>query len=346
MKKTLIALAAMAATSAFAQVTVYGIIDTNWRQQTTTVTAAGVSTDTKDNGVAAGSLSTPRWGIRVAEDLGGGLKANVNLESSLSPDSGAAPATAWARNATVGVSGGFGAIDLGVSISPIALLHATTDTNVLVGGTDQIWAQGGAIFPTDSVFYTSPNFGGLTVKALYGNNDAGSTGAFTNNKNTGLSLTYAKGPLLVGYAYDSIDNTSAASVNNTNLEHALAGTYDFGAAKLSLIYGTNKAQANTSLDTYTNQTETNVGVTVPFGAVTLLAAVGRNTKSTVTAGVETATATGSGNDYSVGLTYALSARTHAYGKVASNNNYSYTQSAGGANGQTVSLTTVGLRHIF
>lgn len=345
MKKTLIALAAMAATSAFAQVTIYGIIDTNFKQQTTKSTAAGVTTETKDNGVGAGSLTTPRWGMKGSEDLGGGMKANFTMESALAPDTGATQAAAWGRTMKVGLSGGFGAFDLGVDYSPFVLLYAFTDPNALVGGTNQLWAQGASIFPTDALWYTTPNMGGFTGKLMYGNSDAGSTGAFTN---AGLSLTYAAGPLYLSYAYDGIEGTSAAAVNNTNSAQAIGGTYNFGAAKLFANYGINKAQANTALDTYTNNTEANIGVHVPFGAVTLMAAYGRNSRSVVTTGVETATATGTGNDWSVGATYALSKRTHAYGKVVSNQNYDYgaTAGTGTKNALGLDLTVVGLRHIF
>lgn len=355
MKKTLIALAALAATSAMAQVTIYGIIDTNYKQQTTTQTAAGVSVDTKDNGVGAGSLSTPRWGLKGSEDLGGGMKANFTMESALAPDTGATQAAAWGRTMKVGLSGGFGAFDLGVDYSPFVLLYAFTDPNALVGGTNQLWAQGASIFPTDALWYTTPNMGGFTGKLMYANSEGGSTGATTAGRNTGLSATYAAGPLYISYAYDAIDNQSAANVNSTNSAQAIGATYNFGAAKLFANYGTSKAVADTTADTNTFNTETNVGVTVPMGAVTLIAAAGRNTRTRTVAGVETATTgtiaagtftgTGSGTDYSLGITYALSARTHAYGKVASNGNYNFTDTTA-ANKVGLNLTVVGLRHIF
>ena len=83
MKKTLIALAAVAATSAaFAQssVTVYGKVDIG----ISNAIGGAAKAETGLN-EAAGS----RLGFRGTEDLGGGLKANFILEHRFQPDSGA-----------------------------------------------------------------------------------------------------------------------------------------------------------------------------------------------------------------------------------------------------------------
>src|SRR5450830_995671 len=63
-------------------VTLYGIVDA--AVMSTTNQAGGTK-----NEVAAGALSTSRWGFKGSEDLGGGLKANFNLESTLANDTGA-----------------------------------------------------------------------------------------------------------------------------------------------------------------------------------------------------------------------------------------------------------------
>ena len=72
MKKTLIALAAFAATAAFAQssVTLYGIADVYVGQ---TKTFGGTSQTV----VNSGGLSTSRIGLSVKEDLGSGLQGFV-----------------------------------------------------------------------------------------------------------------------------------------------------------------------------------------------------------------------------------------------------------------------------
>ncbi|NIC39453.1 porin, partial [Aquabacterium sp. A08] len=71
--------------------------------------------------VSSGLLTTSRLGFRGTEDLGGGLKAIFQIETTLDPDApgtnsqtGAARATTLGdRTAIVGLSGGFGTVKLG-----------------------------------------------------------------------------------------------------------------------------------------------------------------------------------------------------------------------------------------
>ena len=106
MKKYLLALAAVAAVAtAQAQVTVYGKIN-QYYDNTKTGTAASDTTMTSD-------LS--HFGIRATEDLGGGLKANVTVETLIlanDPKNGA-DTKLGDRQSTVGLSNKFGSVDLG-----------------------------------------------------------------------------------------------------------------------------------------------------------------------------------------------------------------------------------------
>lgn len=117
--------------SAMAAVTVYGTIDTGIRMATDAVTATG--TDSVMT-VTDGTRTTNRWGLRGSEDLGGGLKANFNLEGQYGSDTGAlgsSPSTGsgptlggttgsananqglFQRKAIVGLSGANWSVDLG-----------------------------------------------------------------------------------------------------------------------------------------------------------------------------------------------------------------------------------------
>jgi predicted porin len=111
MKKSLIALAVMAASGAsFAQSTVslYGIADA-WVGRTT---ATGAPSQVK---LDSGGVSGSRFGFKGSEDLGGGLKANFLLEQGFNLDDGTqANATQmFSRQAYLGFSGGFGEVKLG-----------------------------------------------------------------------------------------------------------------------------------------------------------------------------------------------------------------------------------------
>ena len=82
MKKTFIAAAAtLACAGAWAQVTLYGLADVGITQ----VTGYAQGSVTQLN---SGIMEGSRWGIKSEEDLGGGYKALVTLESRVELDSG------------------------------------------------------------------------------------------------------------------------------------------------------------------------------------------------------------------------------------------------------------------
>jgi len=114
MKKSLIALAVLAASgTAMAQsnVTLYGLADVWFGSSKFEVTGEGSVRQTK---VDSGGLNTSRWGMKGSEDLGGGLKANFQLEQGFDLSTGAAQSgKTFNRQAWVGLSGGFGEVQLG-----------------------------------------------------------------------------------------------------------------------------------------------------------------------------------------------------------------------------------------
>jgi GBP family porin len=119
MKKTLLALAAIAASSAaFAQssVTLYGVVDASLESVKGDDTVTRVSSD---------NLASSRLGFKGTEDLGNGLKANFVLESNMKMDTGAnggGSTRFFDRAAWVGVAGGFGELRLGRQDTSIGLL--------------------------------------------------------------------------------------------------------------------------------------------------------------------------------------------------------------------------------
>lgn len=87
MKKSLVALAALAATGAFAQstVTLYGQADAGY-----TSVKSGAN---KFSGITSSNRGSSLFGMRGSEDMGGGLKANFQLEASVNLDNGAGAAS-------------------------------------------------------------------------------------------------------------------------------------------------------------------------------------------------------------------------------------------------------------
>ncbi len=124
MKKTLIALAALSAIAGAAQaqstVTLYGLVDADFGAFTTNVvTAPGVIKSLSQTKINPEGLNGNRWGLKGAEDLGGGLSAIFNLESGFTIDDGASAqgGLLFGRRASVGLTGGFGKVELGRSSS-------------------------------------------------------------------------------------------------------------------------------------------------------------------------------------------------------------------------------------
>ena len=215
MKKTLVALAALAAVSAFAQssVTLYGRVDTGLFSSSTLNGAIGATPGSKirqtgiDNGSTVG-LTGSRWGMRGSEDLGGGLKANFKLENRFNVDNGAgsqAGPLLFGGEAFVGLSGGFGEVRAGRLFTSFDDLRGiAVSRNVF----DAAWTPVGDSYGVglggyqgrgdNAIKYDTPNFGGFSAGLMY---------AFGENKTStasaGLQVSghvkYANGPLAVGF---------------------------------------------------------------------------------------------------------------------------------------------------
>jgi len=119
MKKSLVALAALAATTAFAQssVTLYGNMDQSvFRSKSDT----GFLLSSNSNGG-----STSLWGITGKEDLGGGTTVSFDLKSELTLASGQTGSASTGLNATSSTSTTTGTATVAASISATT----TTTTN-------------------------------------------------------------------------------------------------------------------------------------------------------------------------------------------------------------------------
>lgn len=275
MKKNLLAtaalaaFAALAATSAHAQssVTLYGIIDAGIsyvNNSSASPTRAGDSLVKYDDGVAQGS----RWGLRGAEDLGGGLKAIFTLENGFNSGTGTLGqgGAEFGRQAYVGLAqNNVGSLTFGRQYS------FSTDylgSNYAIGG--QTVAGNYAYHMNDfdqltssrinnAVKFSSANFHGFTFGAMYGFSNT--AGAFAGTPNTtvgttttqgssraySFGLNYKAGPLGIGAAYTDIRYPTAATpafsstianINTTGTTNnakdlrtfGIGANYAFGAA--------------------------------------------------------------------------------------------------------------------
>jgi len=241
MKKTLVAVAALlAATGSFAQssVTLYGVVDASLETVKGTKSLTRVSSD---------NLASSRLGFKGVEDLGGGLKANFVLESSVGVDTGEANSTRFfSRAAWVGVSSGYGDLRIGRQDSSIGALAG--NTAILGGQAYDDFKIAPMLSNNDyrrldnAITYVAPTFvPGLSTQVQY-STAAGaskvvgaedSTGA---GKAYGLSAQYAAGPFGAGLGYINAKKTS--SVKDSGL--LAFGSYDFGMAKVVAYYEQDK----------------------------------------------------------------------------------------------------------
>mgnify|MGYP003503271804 FL=1 len=236
MKKTLLALAAIAASSAaFAQssVTLYGVVDASLESVKGDDTVTRVSSD---------NLASSRLGFKGTEDLGNGLKANFVLESNMKMDTGAnggGSTRFFDRAAWVGVAGGFGELRLGRQDTSIGLLAGNSSILGAQGYDDLKIAKtfsGDGYRRTDNaITYILPKFvDGLSAQVQYSTaaGSSGTVGTENNDKigsHYGLSVQYAASGFSAGLGYIQAKNSN--TVDDTGLLAYLG--YDFGVAKLS-----------------------------------------------------------------------------------------------------------------
>lgn len=284
-------------TYAQSNVTMYGTLD------------IGVAKTFNDAGVSVRSSKFPsNWGVRGSEDLGGGLKANFNLESSiLSLDSGEmAGGGGFTRQSWVGLSGNFGELMLGRTTTPQARLMTTFDLNgisdVNPWTTLGVAANGslGGARHSNQVQYATPLRSGFQARVSYSFDETSANTAAARDGN-----------LQVGGGYSSKQWTAAAVLmpkqlagrpasmaENSYQNGFVAGVkYDQGRFVVSGLFQRDEQRALG--DTV------GVGVAIPLGTFTLGAQYAQVTKST-DAIYKSAAA------YELFGNYALSKRTLLY----------------------------------
>lgn len=313
--------------SVFAQssVTIYGRLD--------------MSAGSRDTGAGSkaqaisGALTTPRLGFRGTEDLGGGLKANFQLEQRINLNTGANTNSRMFHGAsTVGLSGPFGQIRAGRMLTVyddvrgLANMHNVFDGTLLSPSFTTAYKLSSASRnddyssrPNNQLRYDTPKFGGFSGSVMY---------AFEQTAGKGdavlaYSLNYQAGNLEV-----ALGHQNEKSVNRYT---TLAGAYNFGAFAVSAGYNVRDGATAAAGD----DNEYNIGIEVPIsGALKLSAGYASSKTKNVTQGSKS-------TGFGLGGTYALSKRTRLYA--------GYTKveekMAGKVSGKDV-IFAAGVRHDF
>ncbi len=386
MKKTLVALAALAATGAFAQstVSIQGIMDANVQ--------SGKQYGQAYSLIGQSGARTTTIRFHGTEDMGKGLKANFRFEvqpSVIAGDgngfnnaiataaavsaNGAAQATGQASAQSglvgkgysfVGVSGGFGEVQFGTinTASLAAYLNGSGAFGTGVGSAYGV-VQGSTGTNTftrfeSSVAYMTPSFNGFSARfqTVLGNDSQYGSSTGVTLRRSGMQevgLSYAAGPLTANFAQlevkTSPNESTTATTNVTTKTTTASVGYNMGVARLGA------AVSNISNNS-TTPTETSsylLTATVPMGASRLMLSVGerKTDQSTVSALVgKKTTFTG------VGAEHDLSKRTFVYARYQTGKAGDLSaatvvvngaaQSAGQLSNTNFNLFAVGVSHAF
>ena len=307
MKKTLIALAVLAASGAsFAQVAITGSVAMGYKETSSVA------------GAKAGGLGVDGSAVTfsASEDIGGGLKATASLGLD-----GMNRGAVGGADTSIGLQGGFGRLTIATAQGSDYLSGGVAGVAGI--GLDSLLLSG--LVATDAVAYALPAFGPVTVSfaheeahdsggyttangAGFGIGGAGASDAGFQRRN-GVSIAYSAGALKANATYRSYDRNEVAlnSAKNNVSQIRAAVSYDLGAAVIGAGFDQRQLQTGTRMDTL-------VGLSVPMGALTFGVQFAQRTHADLSAAAITGAGTSgtvNGTQSSTGLkaAYALSKRT-------------------------------------
>jgi len=349
MKKTLIAVAALAATTAFAQnVTVIGTVDATYRSTTVDY---GNGTSGGQNAIGQNGSGTSNFTLIGTEDLGGGLKAIFNTEFDFDPSNKTAQGPIGGGQLFVGLEGAFGSIKAGMPNSPTLTVQGSRSafgtkdggrvgvaTSANIGTSSGASVMGQSVTRTaGSLLYTTPNFSGFSAQLDYapGNKvdpNAGGTAIAETGAITDIGAFYANGPIAAGVTRYTV---AAAGTTSELALTSYYGSYDFKVAKVT-VGGHQRKQDNAVAASVIDDSGYGAAVDVPLSPALTLNAHFVKVDDKATADLDTTMS-------AIGLNYALSKRTSTYVRYVNQKTDNATTAA-----QTKSASEylVGVRHNF
>ena len=278
MKKTLIALAALAATAGVAHaqssVTLYGVVDAYVGQTNTKVQSSTANTSLSQTVQNGSGLSSSRWGLRGSEDLGGGMAAVFTLEGGFSIDSGAlannggssaanSASILFGRTASVGLKGNFGEVRLGRQYTAYDSLRGATnntyDSNTFAT-TSTVYGVGVQDYSNranNAIRYDSPVFSGFSGSVMYAFGEDKSA-TVSASSSASAHIKYANGPLLVGYGYQAEKSNGVSTM--------FSGAPGLGATTI----GSAAANVGTASTLVTTRKYNLLGATYDFGVAKIV----------------------------------------------------------------------------
>jgi predicted porin len=334
MKKSLIALAVAGVVSApafaaTANVDVYGVMN-----------AAVSYVDDQPSDINDIQFSTfgSRIGFKGAEDLGGGMKAIWQIESSINFEE--QNGNLSGRNSFVGLSGGFGTALIGNHDTPLKMVGRTVDLfGDTIGDSRNVMGGGSDTRAKNVVAYISPDMSGFGIAAAYSTDldTSGSAGDADNSGVYNLNATYNNGPLFLGLGYGDGDGHEALGLG---AHVRLAAGFTMGALKFVGQYDMLEDDTAEGKD----YDAWMAGAAYSMGAITL--------KANYMEG-EWDNSNLERNQFNIGADYAMSKRTKLYAVYTDGENVVLGGGAGssdqipsGVAGGDVSGLSLGMVHTF
>jgi len=227
-------------------------------------TLAAAATGANVTSRNAMSTDSSNIGFRGSEDLGGGLKATFQIESSVGLDGQNATSLLASRNSKVGLAGAFGEMFFGNWDTPYKAVAYGTKVNDPFNNTDVFGFQSimsspgfkqrsgaylsgtnNAAFDSraaNTIAYWSPKFDGFGVKLAYSANE-GKT-ATVNPSLWSLAANYDNGPLSALYAYErrndafglTVMQAASTATSSKDQAHRLGLGYMFGSTTVGALW--------------------------------------------------------------------------------------------------------------
>ncbi|MFM0741768.1 porin [Paraburkholderia xenovorans] len=264
MKKSIFALAALAsiagAAHAQSSVTLYGIVDGGFLFLNNANGQRLYST-------SSGNMQGSRWGLRGAEDIGGGTQVTFNLQNGFNMMNGTLGqgGDEFGRAATVGIaSNRFGAVTIGRQYDPLVDFTGPFEAASL-------WAPFYAAHPGDldnmngfqrvnsAIKYRSIDYGGFKFSGMY--SLGGVAGQFSRNQIWTLAASYDRGPLSMAAAFMNardpnfsfFGNNATSSATGSNMTSRVYSGYASAKTQQIFTFGSLYKFGNASFNvTYSN----------------------------------------------------------------------------------------------
>lgn len=278
---TILALSAITGTAhAQSSVTLYGIVD------------AGILYNSNVNGnheYAMTQANSSRWGLKGAEDLGGGLQTVFDLENGFTTATGSLSqgGLEFGRKAYVGLSSSaWGTLTVGRQYSV-----SNDFTDGFASGAD--WAGSGLGYGThasdvdnvdtsnrveNAIKYESKIFNGLQFGGMY--SLGGQAGNITKNEVIDAGVSYSNGPFKFGASYDYTkdpyyatfgdqgNSSTSATGTNDNMNNKIYGGYASAGAQQIIVVGGSYTLGLATLGLeYSNTQFQNLGSVAAGGAI-------------------------------------------------------------------------------